>query len=88
MIMKEIKIFLQNIHKNILLTNTILETYKEFNIIFIQELPWSILCFIPSSTSEEGENLVGVPNHPNWMTFSRNTVSNQDSPVRHAKLGH
>ena len=33
---------------------------------------------ISSSMSKEGENLVGVPNYPNWTTFSRNTISNQD----------
>jgi len=29
----------QNVHKNKLLTNTVLEAQKEFDIIFIQELP-------------------------------------------------
>ena len=38
MIIKEIKIFLQNVQKNRSLTNTILEEQKEFDIIFIQEL--------------------------------------------------
>jgi len=38
MIINEIKIFLQNVYKNNLLTNTILEAQKEFDIIFIQEL--------------------------------------------------
>ena len=37
MIIKEIKIFFQNIYKNNLLTNTILEVQRDFNIIFIQE---------------------------------------------------
>ena len=36
--------------------------------------------FIPSSLNKEGEKLVGVPNHPNWIIFSRNTSSNHDSP--------
>jgi len=39
MIIKEIKIFSQNIYNNNLLTNTILEVQREFDIIFIQELP-------------------------------------------------
>ena len=80
MIIKEIKILLQNICKNNLLTNTILEVQKEFDIIFIQEPPWSFIQSIPSSLNEEGEKLVGVPNHPNWITFSRNTSSDHDSP--------
>jgi len=65
MICINIKIFLQNVHKNNLLTNTILETQKDFDIIFIQELLQSIICSIPSSSSEEEEYLVEVLNHPN-----------------------
>ena len=37
MIIKDIKIFSQNVHKNNLIVNTILETKFSFNIIFIQE---------------------------------------------------
>jgi len=29
--------------------------------------------------NEEGKNLVGVPNHLNWLTFSRNAMNNHDS---------
>jgi len=67
MILKDIKIFSQNVCKNNFVINTILETY---NIIFIQELSWSSICSIPSSMNKEGEKLVGVPNHPNWIMFS------------------
>jgi len=65
MIIKEIKIFSQNICKNNLLTNTILEAQRDFDIIFIQELPWSIICSISSSSNKEEEDLVGIPNYPN-----------------------
>jgi len=65
MIINNIKIFLQNICKNKLLTNTILEAQKEFDVIFIQELLWFLICSIPSLSNENGEQLVGVPNHPN-----------------------
>ena len=37
MILKEIKIFSQNIQKNNLVVNTILETQFSFDIVFIQE---------------------------------------------------
>ena len=43
-----LKVFLQNVHKNRILTDIILKTQKEFNIIFIQELPWSFIQAIPS----------------------------------------
>jgi len=63
---------------NNLLTNTILEAQIDFDIIFIQEPPWSIRRFIPSSSNKEGEELVGISNHPNWITFSRNSTNPQD----------
>ena len=62
---KNIKIFLQNMWKNNLIVNTILETHFEFNIIFIQELSWLTVYAIPSSRNKDGEKLVEVPNHPN-----------------------
>ena len=37
MILKDIKIFSQNIHKNNFLINIILEIQRSYNIIFIQE---------------------------------------------------
>jgi len=78
MIIKHINIFSQNVYKNNLLTNTILEAQRNFDIIFIQEPPWSIIQFIPSSSNQEREELVGIPNYPNWITFSRNPSNPQD----------
>ena len=66
-----LKIFSQNVYKNTLIINTILKTYFHFNIILIQEPPWSIICSIPSSTCSEGEVLVGTPHYPNWLSFAR-----------------
>lgn len=51
-----------------------------FNIIFIQEPLQSIICSIPSSSLEEGEIIVGVPYHPLWITFSRQSANNNDHP--------
>ena len=65
MIYNNLKIFSQNICKNTLVVNTILETHFYFNIILIQKPPWSIICSIPSSTSSEGDVLVKTPHHPN-----------------------
>ena len=79
MIIKKIKIFSQNIQKNNSVVNTILETQFLFDVIFIQELSWTTICFIPSSRSKE-EELVEVPNYPNWIIFSRNSFKKNDSP--------
>ena len=42
---------------------TILEYNKNFDILFIQELPWSVIRSIPSATLMEGKEVVGAPNH-------------------------
>jgi len=72
MILKDIKIFSQNVQKSSLIVNTILEVKTDFDVIFIQELSWLTICSIPSSMNSEGESLVGVVNHPNWLIFIRN----------------
>ena len=73
-----LKFFSQNVRKNKLIIDTILETQSLYDIVFIQEPPWSIICSISSSNNYEGEPLVGVlkPHHPNWTTFTR-LLSNQ-----------
>jgi len=71
MIIKELKISLQNFCKNCLLTNLILENNKNFNIIFIQESTWLVIRTIPSLTSEEDKEVIGTPNYPSWIIFMR-----------------
>ena len=65
MIYNNLKIFSQNVRKNVLIVNTILKTHSHFDIILIQESSWSIVHLIPSSSSSEGEVLVGALHHPN-----------------------
>ena len=80
MICNNLKIFSQNVCKNSLIVNTILETQLSFDIIFLQEPPWSIIRTIPSSTSCIGEKLVGAPHYPNWLTFTRSLTNKSDFP--------
>jgi len=65
MIFKKIKIYSQNIYKNNFLINTILESHFDFDIIFIQELLWSVIWLILSSTNCKGNKLIEVPNYLN-----------------------
>jgi len=65
MICDVLKLFSQNVRKNNLIVYTILETQTSFDIVFIQELLWSIIQTIPNSTSSEGEELVRVPHYSN-----------------------
>ena len=80
MILKDLKIFSQNVWKNNFLINTVLKVNQSFNIIFIQELLWTTLRTIPSSTNSEGIFLVGIPNHPNWLIFAREPCLTNDFP--------
>ena len=80
MIIKNIKIFSQNVQKNNLIINTILETCFEFNVVFIQEPFWSTIHAILSSKSRDGKELVGVPNHPNWLVFANSSLNIHDYP--------
>ena len=80
MICNNLKIFSQNVYKNSLIVNTILETQSFFDIIFLQEPPQSIICTIPSSTSCEEKKLVGASHYPNWLTFARSPTNELDFP--------
>ena len=57
-----------------------MKTNKKFDIIFIQEPPWSFVKLIPSSLSKEEDSLVNTSNHPDWIIFSRSPTNNNYSP--------
>ena len=80
MIVKNLKIFLQNVRKNSVIINTILETQNQFDILFIQELPWSEIHKIPSPLNCDGEPFMGTCHHPNWIAFARSPPNCQDFP--------
>jgi len=70
MIKDNLKIFSQNVRKNKILTDIILETQKNSaDVIFIQEPPRSLLQHIPSHSNPMGDPLYGTPNHPKWTLF-------------------
>ena len=71
MIFKILNIFSQNVCKNRLLTDILPENNKEFDIIFIQKLPWSIIHNILNSIFEEGKEIVSALNHSSWTMFAR-----------------
>ena len=80
MIVKNLKILLQNARKNFLIINTLLETQNQFDIIFIQEPPWSVIRKIPSSSSRDRKPLMETNHHPNWILFARFPLERSDSP--------
>ena len=80
MIVKNLKILSQNVCKNSLIVNTLSETQNQFDIIFIQESPWSEIRKIPSFLSCNGKPLIGTNHHPNWISFTRFPLERSDSP--------
>jgi hypothetical protein len=48
-------------------TDTLLASlYDEYDLLMLQELPWAFVKNAPSSSSWEGEAVVGPPISPNW----------------------
>ena len=80
MIIQNLKIFSQNVCKNSLVTNTILETLSQFDIIFIQEPPWSEIRKTLSSLNCKGKPLMSTCHHPNWIVFTRLPTNSNDFP--------
>ena len=62
-----IRIYSQNVWKNYVLVDSLLESQKDlYNILFIQEPPWNFISFAPSTTASGGDEVVGDPIHPEW----------------------
>ena len=81
MIKQSLKIFSQNIRKNKVLTNIILENNKNStDIVFIQELPRSLIRRVPSHTNPAGDPTFGIPNHSKWTLFIRPDLSQDNYP--------
>ena len=78
MICDILKLFSQNICKNSLIINIILEIQTSFDIVFIQEPTWSTIQNILSSTNSKEDTLVNVSYHPNWLTFARTPTNQSD----------
>jgi len=58
----------------------ILENNENFNILFIQEPPWLIICQILSSMSKEEKNIIRALYYSSWITFTRLLINNNDYP--------
>ena len=80
MILKSLKILLQNVCKNTLIIHSLLETKNHSDIILIQEPPWSEIQKVLSSSNSEGDPLIGTNHHPNWIMFGRVPMDSNDSP--------
>ena len=60
-------IYSQNVQKNYVLVDSLLESQKDlYDILFIQEPPWNFIRFAPFTSSSGGQEIVGAPIHPEW----------------------
>jgi hypothetical protein len=63
----QIRIFCQNVNRNYAYTDTLLASlYDEYDLLLLQEPPWAFMRNAPSSSSREGEAVIGPPISPNW----------------------
>ena len=58
-----------------------LENCKDYDILFIQKHSWSILQCISYASSEEGEEIIGAPNHLSQTLFTQNS-NNKNKHLR------
>ena len=64
-----------NVHKSRLTVHELLETLKnDIDFLFIQENPSSFIRNVPSSTSEQGDPLVGPVHHRQWQCVEKTSV--------------
>jgi len=80
MILKSLRILLQNVPKNALIIHSLFETQNHYDIILIQEPPWSEIQKVPSLSNSEGDSLIGTNHHPNWIVFGRVPLDSNDLP--------
>ena len=60
-------IYSQNVRKNYVLVDSLLETQRDlYDILFIQEPPWNFIRLAPSTTASGGDEVVGAPIYSDW----------------------
>jgi hypothetical protein len=76
-----IRILSQNVNRNYEHVSDLLETRKGLvDLVLIQEPPWKIIRNTVSTTSVEGEPVVGAPIHLAWMCMYRRPEGKNDRP--------
>ena len=60
-------IYSQNIWKNYILVDSLLEFQKDlYDVLFIQKPPWNFIQFAPSTSSPGSQKVVSAPIYPEW----------------------
>jgi hypothetical protein len=64
-----IHIISHNVNHSYEHVETLLQTVGVADILFIQEPPRRLICHTFSTSSDEGEAVIGAPMHPDWSLF-------------------
>ena len=65
----------QNVHKSRLSVHELLETLQsDIDFLFIQENPSSFIRNVPSTTSEQGDPLIGPVHHKQWQCVEKTSL--------------
>jgi len=76
-----IRIYSQNVQKNYVLVDSLLESQKNlYDILFIQEPPWNFIQFAPSTSSPGGQEVIGAPIYPEWTQVVRFPQDSEQMP--------
>ncbi|KXN86855.1 hypothetical protein AN958_09435 [Leucoagaricus sp. SymC.cos] len=79
---KDVCVFSQNVNRNYAHVDYLLENVKDtFDVLFIQEPPWRTIRQTVSTTSEEGNDIVSVPKHPEWLYMVRKPTNGQNPHI-------
>ncbi|KAF5362250.1 hypothetical protein D9756_002521 [Leucocoprinus leucothites] len=64
----ELRIFSQNVNHNYMHVDYLLDNlWSDTDILFFQELPWCFIRQTVSTSSPEGDEVVGAPKYPDWL---------------------
>ena len=76
-----IRIYSQNVWKNYVLVDSLLESQKDlYDILFIQKPPWNFIRLALSTTASRGDEVVGAPIHPDWTQVVQFPQSSEQTP--------
>src|SRR5215469_8258181 len=79
--LSKLRIYSQNVNRNYSFLSNLLEMHKfEYDILFIQEPSWRFIRRTVSSSNLEGDVVIGLPIHPDWLTFFHRPSDDDDIP--------
>ena len=74
-------IYSQNVQKNYVLVDSLLESQKDlYDILFIQEPPWNFILFAPFTSSPSGQEVISASIHPEWTQVVRSPQDSEQMP--------